>query len=65
MNKFILWTIRLIYLVMVIYILWFMIGQTIELHNADKELDAIEQQVEQIEKEYNEIMKNVTNELGV
>ena len=65
MNKFILWTIRIIFLAIIFYLLWFMIGQTIELYNADKQLDEIEQQVEQIEKEYNEIMKEVTNEIEV
>lgn len=65
MNKFILWTIRIIFLAMIFYLLWFMIGQTVELYNADKQLDEIEQQVEQIEIEYNEIMKEVANEIEV
>lgn len=65
MNKFILWTIRIIFLAMIFYLLWFMICQTVVLYNVDKQLDEIEQQVEQIEIEYNEITKEIANEIEV
>ena len=50
---------------MIFYLLWFMICQTIVLYNVDKQLDEIEQQVEQIEIEYNEITKEIANEIEV